>query len=153
MAEPLVFDARNGLQPEALQELAAADRVTVAFKDTRTAVLGYWHRRAGLDDSEQMGVVVVPSNRARVPLPPGKVADQVVGWWLRADIRQAQENPRWQRILSMLRPGDSLCVGRDRASGRYQLELWVEDQLLAAFSLASFAARQPRARRAQQTAP
>jgi hypothetical protein len=149
MAEPLVFDARNGLQAEALAELARAERVTVAFKDARTVVLGYWRREAERDDPELRGVIVVPANRAAVAPPPGQNPAPSVGWWLRADIRQAEADSRWQRIVSMLRPGDSLSVGRDRATSRYQLELWLEDQLLATFSLASFAVRQPRPRRQQ----
>jgi hypothetical protein len=46
----------------------------------------------------------------------------------------------------MVRPGDSLSVGRDRQTAQYRFELWLGDHLLATFPLASFAVRRPRSR-------
>jgi hypothetical protein len=42
MAEPLVFDIREGISPEALERLRRAERIVLLPKDTQTSALGYW---------------------------------------------------------------------------------------------------------------
>jgi hypothetical protein len=139
MAEPIVFDARDGLQAEVLQQLMSADRVTVGLKDERTAVLGYWIRTAENDALEQLGVIVLPWTLG--PEQPTARRKPIEPPWARVDIQQARDNPHWQRILSMLRPGDRLTVGSENLFGHHQLKLWLADRLLATFPLRSFAAR------------
>jgi hypothetical protein len=51
-----MFDARNGLSAEVLDELRSARQVMLALKDQQTAVLGYW-----LADDERLHAVVLPA--------------------------------------------------------------------------------------------
>lgn len=112
MANPMVYDAREGISAEALDELRAATRLVLAFKDANTAVLGFWRQRPGEPgaEDEQMGVVML---RRFGPMPYRNTKDLELiqpfdqrrpAVWPLAD--DAQHDPVWTRILAMLQPGD-----------------------------------------------
>jgi hypothetical protein len=119
MANPIVFDAREGISAEALDELRAATKVVMAMKDARTAVLGYWRQNPdepGAAD-EQMGVVVTGR------YGPGPVAalvegrTQLVGRWSsRVWLLAAggEHDEVWRRVVAMLQPGDIVLVNSTR---------------------------------------
>ena len=119
MANPIVFDAREGISAEALEELRAATRVVMAMKDARTAVFGYWRQDPDTPDApdEQMGVVVIGR------YGPGPVTTQVegrtrlIGRWASRVWRLAaggDQDEVWKRVVAMLQPGDMVLVNSTR---------------------------------------
>lgn len=93
-----MFDARNGLSPEVLDELRNARRVMLALKDRQTAVLGYW-----LADDDRLHSVVLP---ARVHLTAGhRLEDEQP-----LVIASPHEDALWHRAVSRLRPRQRVRV-------------------------------------------
>jgi hypothetical protein len=77
--KPRVFDARGGLPEPALHELRHAMRLSVAVKDERTAVLGYWvpDPSVGEPRPERFGAIVLSGRDWRRNLgsgPPPPIA-------------------------------------------------------------------------------
>jgi hypothetical protein len=63
MAQSHVHDLRGGLTPDVLESLRRADRGSLAIKDNRTAVLGFWiadELRVALIDAEPQLLQVRP---------------------------------------------------------------------------------------------
>jgi hypothetical protein len=93
-----VFDARDGVSADALEDLRHATQVALGPRSAREAVLGYWvPEGTGGDHRERFGAILL---RSRSHLPPG--LDPVV----LADL----ERNDWRRtaVLSQLRPGMQL---------------------------------------------
>lgn len=105
MAEPVVFDARNGLPPEALRGLKRANGVTLGLKDKQTAVLGYWEETPGPggQSEEQLVAILIRNSFAGY----GDFSRQPL-----VHVADALRNKGWRRILRLLQPGDILDVGR-----------------------------------------
>jgi len=65
---------RGGLTPDVLESLRRADRVSLAIKDNRTAVLGFWiadELRVALIDAEPLLLQVRPGpSRSSPPIRP-----------------------------------------------------------------------------------
>ena len=62
---------RGGLTPDVLESLRRADRVSLAIKDNRTAVLGFWiadELRVALIDAEPLLLQVRPGPSRSSPL-------------------------------------------------------------------------------------
>lgn len=104
------YDARKGLQPEALDELRRAGRVTLAVKDDMVAALGYWVLPPEAQEVKQAGVILLDLEKTRLfpqrsarPLSCGQVH-------VLLDIQKARDNERWTRALDLLRPGDIVRV-------------------------------------------
>jgi hypothetical protein len=117
--DPIVFDARNGIPAEALDQLRQASRIVLGTKDARTAVLGYWRPKSADPDADnRMGVLLLE----RYGPGPASMAEndgllrigfrESAVWPLTID---AQQDERWRRILAMLQPGDLVQVDSTRS--------------------------------------
>jgi hypothetical protein len=134
MSEPRVFDVRDGLTPEVLEDLRRARRVSLAVKDARTAALGYWVEatdppakpvqeiRIALLRCEGVGGQPGRAPQAVVSPPQGPVLRMVrrplapfSGVLL--DLADTQADAFWGRVLGLLRAGDVVVVGRDWSWG------------------------------------
>lgn len=106
MTETAVFDAREGLPQEALEELKRAERITAAVKDAQTAALGYWLTEADQEgeSTERLGVILV--QRQADP----RASAGLKGSGLVLDIENAQQDQFWQWVVTMLHPEDVLRV-------------------------------------------
>src|SRR5947209_2627305 len=97
MSEPVVFDVRAGLTQEVLDGLRRAERVTMAAKDMRTAVLGYW-------SDDQLTIVLIDSdplfNFTQIP----RAAPGLEGREIRPVIRGT---PRLRGLVADLRADDA----------------------------------------------
>jgi len=122
--DPIVFDARDGIPAEALDQLRKSTRIVFGIKDARTAVLGYWRPQVTESDGEdddRMGVVLLD----RYGLGPASTMGndghlrnaqrEAAVWPLTID---AQQDQWWGRILAMLQPGDLVRVDSTRWSRR-----------------------------------
>ena len=126
MAEPLVFYARGGLQPEPLKGLKRADRITVAIKDERNAVLGYWVKDANGRPTEKLGIILVERDPTTV-LPAER---QVI-----VDLEDLQHDKVWRRSIGLLRSRDVLSVRWSPGGNTVSLGVRMGEELFASLML------------------
>jgi hypothetical protein len=126
-----VFDLRNGLTQEVLDDLRRARRAVLMPKGDRTAALGYWidedgqeQLRVALFGSDGLPWIRVPP-RAATPLELAGASVRPVGRGHRfvrgvlMDIQSPQQDEFWTRFVSLLRPGDVLRLGVDAVTARH----------------------------------
>ncbi len=97
-----VFDARNGLPPELIAELRAAQLVVLGLKDERTAVARI-ELNQDQDQDQRVRTLILP---AVVHLTHGaRLADEKL-----LIIRDAQHDLLWQKAVDVLGPGDVATI-------------------------------------------
>ncbi len=138
MVETRVWDVRSGLTPEVLAGFRRAQRVSLAVKDNRTAVLGFWvgdELQVALIESEPLVMLV----RRGPPLDLGgsiqkfspRHATRPVGGVL-FDTDAAGADAFWSRLLGLLREGDIVRLGEDHDKpGLVLLHVYVDKSRVA----------------------
>lgn len=111
---PNVVDCRDGLTAEVLAGLRAAQRASLAVKGPTTAALGYW-----VDDELTVALVHCASHTL-MRVPQMTIAPPVGPQLVRApqpklegvllDVRNARDNPFWDRLTAVLRVGDIVRI-------------------------------------------
>lgn len=142
MAEPRVYDARSGLTSEVLDRLRQAQRVSLAVKDRRTAVLGFWigeELSVALIDTDSLLLEIrrvttddlhgaVSTFRPRPAPPPSQ---RVV-----FTTKSAASDPFWSRLLGVLREGDVVRLANDHDKpGMLLLHVYADQSRVASLRL------------------
>jgi transcriptional regulator with XRE-family HTH domain len=139
--KPTVHDIRAGLTQEVLDGLHRADRVALAAKDARTGILGYWigpHLSVALITADPLFTLM-----QRAPREMTEQLTRVAVRWSTPRFtgvvfvaRNAHDDPRWSRILGVLRVGDLLRLSPDRSgAGRAVLNIHAGNMQLVTFAL------------------
>ncbi len=142
MTEPRVYDARPGLTSEVLDRLREAQRASLAVKDGRTAVLGFWigeELSVALIDSESLLLEirrVTPGElrgaiRTLEPRSAAPPARRVV-----FTTQSAATDPFWSRLLGVLREGDVVRLANDHDKpGLLLLHVYAQQSRVASLRL------------------
>ena len=144
MAEPRVYDIRHGLTPEVLDGLRQAQRVSLAGKDSRTAVLGFWI-------GEELSVALIDSDSLLLEIrrvTPGDISGAIHTFKPRPrpspsashrvvfDTQSAATDPFWSRLLGVLREGDVVRLANDDAKpGMLLLHVYANQSRVASLRL------------------
>ena len=108
MATSDVFDARNGLPPELIEELRAAQLVVLGLKDERTAVAQI---ECAKDQVQRVRTIILP---AVVHITHGsRLSDEKL-----LIIRDAQHDLLWQQAMGVIGPDDGFVGKRECVRGR-----------------------------------
>jgi hypothetical protein len=120
----VVYDARKGLERQALSELRAAERVVVGSKDANTAAVGYWVGASGAagEAGESLHVVLF---RQKETARASQRMIQIKGTALAA---------HWKRFFGGVRVGDVLTL-ETRDIRRIRLRLGEEGGMFASLTL------------------
>jgi len=142
MPEPRVHDIRRGLTPEVLDSLRRAQRVSLAVKDMRTAVLGFWmgeELSVALIDSDSLLLEIRAVTAGDIsgaihtfkPRPTPPPAHRVV--WT---TQSAATDPFWSRLLGVLREGDVVRLANDQDKpGMLLLHVYANQSRVASLRL------------------
>src|SRR5262249_37769141 len=137
---PRVVDIRSGLTEEVIDGLQRATRVILAVKNPKTAVLGYW-----LDDELTIALIKGSGGLLiKIPpqplLPAGPIQQLRIGR-TRAEgvlrhIRKPASDGFWDRVLSVVRPGDVLYLSAETNElGRHALHVEADGARVASLLL------------------
>ena len=139
--EPRLLDVRAGLTEEALDGLRAAQRVSVAVKDARTAAIAFWvndQLSIALVRCDAQTLLRIPRVMLHPPVGPRLVRAlprRLEGVLL--DIPQAQQDSFWSRVTSVLRVGDVIRIAADSSSLKATLFIEVNGAQVAGIRLPS----------------